>query len=179
MTIAEFVQKTGRDSERAVKWAPHLVALTCFIMYCCGIRDAVLLKSGPLDAAEVEEMKRHTTLGWEILSQAKSPLLLLAAEIARAHHERYDGKGYPQGLKGEKIPVAARIVAVADVLDALSAERAYKKAWSFEDSARYILEGAGKQFHPKVVAAFRKSADRMHEAWEERCRPRGVAGVKP
>ena len=144
-----------------------------------GIRNAVILKSGPLDAAEVEEMKRHTTLGWEILSQAKSPLLLLAAEIARAHHERYDGKGYPQGLKGEKIPVAARIVAVADVLDALSAERAYKKAWSFEDSARYILEGAGKQFHPKVVAAFRKSADRMHEAWEERCRPRGVAGVKP
>ena len=140
-----------------------------------GVRDAVLLKAGPLDPGELEEMKRHTTLGWEILSQAKSPLLRLAAEIALAHHERFDGQGYPQGLTGDKIPLAARIVAVADVLDALTAQRAYKTAWSFEDSARYIQDAGGKQFDPEVVAAFRKTSDRMHEAWEERRRPRGGA----
>lgn len=143
-----------------------------------GVRDAVLLKTGPLAPAEVEEMKKHTTLGWEILSRAKSPLLRLAADIALSHHERFDGRGYPQGLKGDKIPLAARIVAVADVLDALTAERAYKRAWSFEESARYIVEEGGKQFDLKVVAAFRKAADEMRQAWEER-RARGGAAPKP
>ncbi|HAZ08189.1 MAG TPA: hypothetical protein DCZ01_06650 [Elusimicrobia bacterium] len=133
-----------------------------------GIRDAVLLKTGPLTAAETSEMRRHTSFGWEILSEAKSPLLRLAAEIAWAHHERFDGRGYPRGLKGGKIPPAARIVAVADVLDALTVERAYKRAWGFEESARYILNEGGRQFDPKVVAAFRRALEPLRQAWKER-----------
>jgi response regulator RpfG family c-di-GMP phosphodiesterase len=133
-----------------------------------GIRDAVLLKPGPLTPAEVTEMQKHTSMGWEMLSGAKSPLLRLAAEIALGHHERFDGQGYPGKLKGDTIPLAAQIVAVADVLDALTSERAYKPAWSFEESERYIMAEEGRHFHPKVVAAFRNAADQMRAAWKER-----------
>ena len=122
-------------------------------------------------------MRRHTSFGWEILSEAKSPLLRLAAEIALAHHERFDGRGYPRGLKGGKIPLAARIVAVADVFDALTVERAYKRAWSFEESARYIFKERGRQFDPKVVAAFRRALGPLRQAWKERG-PRAAPGPR-
>ncbi|MBI3564024.1 MAG: GAF domain-containing protein [Elusimicrobia bacterium] len=132
-----------------------------------GIADAILRKEGPLTPPEMEEMKKHARLGWEILSKAKSPLLRLAAEIALGHHERWDGSGYPAGLAGEKVPVEAAIVAVADVFDALTARRAYKPAWSFRKSADFIAAGSGRLFHPGVARAFAKASGEIARAWRE------------
>src|SRR5690606_18802158 len=94
-----------------------------------GIPDSVLLKTDRLTADEMELMRRHTVIGARILSSGKSRILLLAENISLSHHERYDGRGYPQQLKGEAIPMASRIVAVSDVLDALTHARPYKPAW--------------------------------------------------
>ncbi|MEX2543078.1 MAG: tetratricopeptide repeat protein [Trueperaceae bacterium] len=118
-----------------------------------GIRDSVLLKPGKLSDEEFELMRGHSTIGGRILSGGHSRLLRMAEEIAFAHHERWDGKGYPNGLKGEEIPMSARIVAVSDVLDALTHERPYKDAWSVSDALAEIEAHSGTQFDPRVVAA--------------------------
>ena len=118
-----------------------------------GIRDAVLLKPGKLSEREFEHMKAHTTIGARILSGGKSRLLRLAEEIALSHHERWDGEGYPLGLAGTEIPLSARIVAVADVLDALTHERPYKEAWPMAKALREIKSQSGRQFDPMVVRA--------------------------
>lgn len=133
-----------------------------------GIPDAILRKQGRLKPEEYEQMKRHTQIGWEILSRAKSPLLRLSAEIALCHHERWDGSGYPRGLKGKSIPFEAQIVAVADVFDSLTAARSYKRAWSFDESASYIAGEAGRQFDPRVTRAFVLAETSMREAWRAR-----------
>lgn len=132
-----------------------------------GIPDSILGKPGRLTADEYEQMKRHTQIGWEILARAKTPLLRLAAEIALGHHERWNGSGYPRGLKGGEIPLEAQIVAVADVFDALTAERSYKAAWSFADSARYIGRESGRLFDPRVASAFARAETAMRKAWRE------------
>jgi putative two-component system response regulator len=119
-----------------------------------GIRDAVLLKKGKLTEQEFSEMQRHTTIGCNILNESMSSLLRLAAEIAGSHHERWDGQGYPRRLSGEKIPLAGRIVAVADSFDALTTARPYKEAWSVEKAVEYIKQRAGTQFDPMCVASF-------------------------
>jgi HD-GYP domain-containing protein (c-di-GMP phosphodiesterase class II)/predicted negative regulator of RcsB-dependent stress response len=116
-----------------------------------GIRDAILLKPGKLIQDEMVIMKTHTTKGAGILSGGHSKLLKMAEEIARYHHERWDGSGYPHGLAGASIPQSARIVAVADVLDALTHERPYKKAWSVEDALAEIESLSGTHFDPLVV----------------------------
>ena len=103
-----------------------------------GIADNILLKPGRLDPEEFEIMKSHATLGYEILKGSSSKVLQAGAEIARGHHEKFDGSGYPQGIKGKGIPIFSRIVAVADVFDALTSERPYKKAWSLERAAEHI-----------------------------------------
>jgi putative two-component system response regulator len=118
------------------------------------VPDAILLKPGPLTAAEFEVMKTHTTVGAEILSGSTSPLIQLAAEVALNHHERWDGTGYPSGLLGESIPMSGRIVAVADVFDALISERPYKRAWSRAEAVHYITAGSGSHFEPRIVEAF-------------------------
>ena len=118
-----------------------------------GIRDTVLLKPGKLSEQEFEHMKAHTTIGARILSGGRSRLLRMAEEIALAHHERWDGRGYPLGLAGTEIPIAARIVAVADVLDALTHERPYKEAWPMAKALREITQQSGTQFDPMVVRA--------------------------
>ena len=115
------------------------------------VPDSVMLKPGKLDAAERLEMERHTTHGYEILRDSDSELVALAAEMAWSHHERWDGKGYPRGLKGEQIPLAGRIAAVADVCDALSSERPYKAAWSLDAVRKYLLENSGTHFDPACV----------------------------
>ena len=97
------------------------------------IRDAILRKPGRFTPEELEDMKRHTTLGYEILKDAQSPTLQLAREIALTHHERFDGTGYPKKLKGKAIPLESRIVALADVFDALCSRRGYKPSWPFEE----------------------------------------------
>lgn len=111
----------------------------------------ILRKPGPLTPGEREEMKRHTTVGHEILANSKSELLSVAAAIALTHHEHYDGSGYPQGLAGEEIPLEGRITAVADVFDALLSDRHYRPALTVEEAVEVIRRGRASQFDPRIV----------------------------
>ncbi len=119
-----------------------------------GTPDHILLKPGRLDDEEMIIMRRHAEIGAEILKDSASPLLQTAALIAATHHEKFDGSGYPKGLAGESIPLYGRIVAVADVFDALTSVRPYKKAWALEDAAKFLSDNAGSHFDPKCVEAF-------------------------
>lgn len=119
-----------------------------------GIPDYILLKPGKLDAAEFEIMKQHARIGREILADSPSKLMQVAAEIAYCHHEKFDGSGYPNGLKGDGIPLFSRIVAVADVFDALTSSRPYKRAWEPEEAMALLKENAGSHFDPACVEAF-------------------------
>lgn len=121
-----------------------------------GIPDNILLKPGKLDDEEWEIMKRHAGIGASILKNSESPLLQAASMIALTHHEKFDGSGYPQGLKGEDIHIHGRIIAVADVFDALTSSRPYKPAWELERAIALIHEGSGSHFDPKCVDAFFK-----------------------
>jgi putative two-component system response regulator len=125
-----------------------------------GIADGILLKAGRLDPAEFEIMKRHAEFGYELLQGSSSLVLQAGAEIARGHHEKFDGSGYPHGVKGKDIPIFSRIVAVADVFDALTSERPYKKAWELEEAVDFLLAGRGTHFDSDCVQAFLTS-------WEE------------
>ncbi|WP_047515485.1 two-component system response regulator [Methylophilus sp. Q8] len=118
-----------------------------------GIPDHVLLKPGKLNDEELELMRKHPEMGAKILDNSTSPLIKLAHSVALYHHEKWDGSGYPFGLKGEAIPVEARIVAVADVFDALLNKRPYKEAWPVEDAIAEIEANRGKHFDPAVVDA--------------------------
>ena len=119
-----------------------------------GTPDRILLKPGKLNADEWEIMKQHTTIGGNILSGADAGFIKFAEIIALTHHERWDGSGYPKGLKGSKIPLSGRIVAIADVFDALTSKRPYKEPFSVEKSFAIITEGRGNHFDPDVVDAF-------------------------
>jgi putative two-component system response regulator len=119
-----------------------------------GIPDHILLKPGRLDPDELKIMREHAQIGANILQDSPSPLLQAAAEIARTHHEKWDGSGYPNGLQGEEIPLHGRIVAVADVFDALTSTRPYKKGWSLEDAAGFLRDNTGSHFDPRCVEAF-------------------------
>ena len=119
-----------------------------------GIPDAVLRKPGPLDADEWATMRRHPEIGAEIIGEHPSGVLQLAREIALAHHEKWDGSGYPRGLAGEAIPLSARIVAIADVFDALTTRRPYKEPWPVQEAMNHIAAQAGKHFDPALVALF-------------------------
>ncbi|GAA4426280.1 two-component system response regulator [Acidovorax lacteus] len=120
-----------------------------------GIPDAVLRKPGPLDADEWAVMRRHPQIGAEIIGDHPSGVLQMARDIAAAHHEKWDGSGYPHGLQGEQIPLAARIVAVADVFDALTSRRPYKAAWTIEQALEHIEAQAGQHFDPRLVPLLR------------------------
>jgi HD-GYP domain-containing protein (c-di-GMP phosphodiesterase class II) len=117
-----------------------------------GIPDAILKKPGKLDDAEFAEMKRHTEIGAKLFAGLRTDFDETAAEIALSHHERWDGRGYPRGLAGEAIPLFARIVAVADVFDALSSRRAYKDAWPREKIDSFFRDEAGRHFDPELAA---------------------------
>lgn len=119
-----------------------------------GIPDSVLLKSGPLTPAEQEVMRAHPRIGYDILKGSPSKYLSMGALIALGHHEKYDGSGYPNGLHGDDIPIVARVVAVADVFDALVSERPYKTAWSVDDGVEYLKNQRGKHFDTNCVDAF-------------------------
>lgn len=120
------------------------------------IPDSILLKQGKLTEEEWAVMKSHAELGAEILSDQDSELLGTAALLARTHHERWDGSGYPNGLRGEEIPLLTRIVTVCDVFDALTSERPYKHAWTVEQALIYMKDKAGEAFDPHVVENFEK-----------------------
>ncbi len=119
-----------------------------------GIPDGILLKPGRLDAPEWDVMQRHPVIGHEILKGSASKYVRMGALIALGHHERYDGKGYPNGLEGDHVPLCARIVSVADVYDALTSKRPYKKAWKPEEAFEYLRAQRAKHFDPRLVDAF-------------------------
>lgn len=125
-----------------------------------GIPDHILLKPGKLDEAEFGIMKQHPVIGHQILADSGSPLLQMAAAIALSHHEKYDGSGYPLGLKGDAIPLVGRIVAVADVFDALSSARPYKPAWDLDRTQNFLREQRGRHFDPACV-------DALLGAWDQ------------
>jgi two-component system, response regulator RpfG len=116
-----------------------------------GIADSILLKKSGLDDMELKAMRKHPLIGYEILQGSPSKYLQKGSEIALAHHERYDGTGYPYALKGNEIPLSARIVAIADVFDALTSVRPYKEAWSIDKALEYVSNESGKHFDPELV----------------------------
>ena len=126
-----------------------------------GISDATLHKSGELNDEEWDMMKTHTTIGHKIFKSSKHDLLRMAATIAHEHHEHWDGSGYPNGLKGEDINIAGRIVAVADIFDALTHDRCYKKAWSIDEALIYIKKNSGTIFDPNIVTVFLNNIDKF------------------
>ncbi|HID46739.1 MAG TPA: response regulator [Chromatiaceae bacterium] len=132
-----------------------------------GIPDAILLKPARLTADERKVMETHTTIGFDILKGSSSAYLSMAAHIALHHHEHFDGKGYPHGLKGDEIPLEARIVAVADTLDALMTVRPYKKAWSREKALAYLKEHSGTHFDPDCIVALFEREEQVCRIYEE------------
>lgn len=132
-----------------------------------GISDLILLKPGAHTHEESIIMRRHPEIGYEILSGSPSRYLQMGATIALGHHEKFDGTGYPFGYAGDKIPLPARIVAVADVFDALTSVRPYKKAWSFQDALEYVQTNSGKHFDPDCVHGFVKRVDAVAQVMQE------------
>ena len=126
-----------------------------------GIPDGLLMKPGRLTEAEFIVMQKHTTIGAQILQQCSHPAFRLAEQIALHHHEKWDGSGYPAGLVGDAIPVSARLMALADVFDALMTRRVYKQPFSLDETTRIICEGRGKHFDPDVVDAFMACRERF------------------
>jgi putative two-component system response regulator len=126
-----------------------------------GIPDNILLKPGKLEPEEWEIMKKHPQIGADIIGQHQSPLLRLAREVALCHHEKWDGSGYPAGMRGAAIPLSARVLCIADVFDALTTERPYKKAWDTDEAFAFINEQAGKHFDPEIVNIFLSIKDEI------------------
>ena len=127
------------------------------------VPDVILNKPGALTDEETAVMRRHPVMGYEVLRDSPSRFVQVGAEIALRHHERWDGSGYPDGLVGENIPLSARIVAIADVLDALTTKRPYKPAWSMDDALKYLKDHSGTMFDPQLVDALLKNAERADE----------------
>jgi two-component system, response regulator RpfG len=135
-----------------------------------GIPDHILLKADKLDGTEWEVMRRHPVIGHEILKGSASKYVRMGALIALGHHEKYDGSGYPNGLVGDHIPLCARIVAVADVYDALTSVRPYKNAWPSEQAFEYVTTQAGRHFDPRMVEAFsgmKKQVLQVQHEWRD------------
>jgi len=137
-----------------------------------GIEDEILRKPARLNDQERKIMSKHPQMGYDVLMDATkelhdNPMVKIAADIALAHHERWDGQGYPNGLKGEEIPVGARLMAVADVYDALVSRRPYKDAYPHQFAVDEIVKAKGSQFDPDVVDAFLTIADDLPETYEQ------------
>jgi len=132
------------------------------------IPDSILLKPSSLEPHEFEIIKTHTTLGAKMLSGSDSVFLKMAETIAMTHHEKWDGRGYPRGIKGEDIPLVGRICAIADVFDALSSTRPYKPAWSFEKTMKEVVSLKGSHFEPRLVDAFEASTKEIKAIYDQR-----------
>jgi putative two-component system response regulator len=124
-----------------------------------GIPDHILLKPGRLSPEELTVMRRHPIIGYDILKGSASKVVQLGAAIALSHHEKFDGSGYPYGLAGDGIPLEGRIVAVADVFDALTSDRPYKLRWTLDDALALLRDGRGSHFDPQCVDAFLGALD--------------------
>ena len=159
--IAEELQLSEHECEEIESAAPmHDIGKI-------GISDLILLKPGSHTPEERVIMQRHPVIGYEILSNSPSRYLQMGATIALGHHEKFDGTGYPHNLSGNKIPLPARIVAVADVFDALTSIRPYKKAWTFQSALEYVQNNSGKHFDPDCVRAFQKRVDAVAQVMRE------------
>ena len=135
-----------------------------------GIPDVILQKPGRLSADEMAVMQQHAEIGARIIGQHQDGMLAMAARIALSHHEKWDGTGYPLRLRGEAIPIEARIVAVCDVFDALTSDRPYKRAWSVDDALAFLQREAGAHFDPALVPLFVQRADevrKVYRRWSE------------
>jgi putative two-component system response regulator len=155
MRMSRFTQVIAR----AIGWSEdqHMAILNASPLHDIGkigIPDGILLKPGRLDDDELKIMKSHAEIGARILERGSFPLLQLARTIAITHHEKWDGSGYPNGLAGEDIPLPGRIVAVADVFDAVTSARPYKPAWDIDRAVALLREGSGSHFDPELVAVF-------------------------
>jgi putative two-component system response regulator len=128
--------------------------------------DSILKKKGKLTSEERYVVMKHPEAGARIFRNAKSPIMKACSVIALTHHERFDGKGYPRGLKGEDIPLYGRIVGLADCFEAFTSKRSYKEAYGFEESVSMVVERAGTHFDPAVVMAFMRNKDKIKRTWE-------------
>lgn len=156
--MSKYTKLLAEKSSHDTVWIDHLYnAAPMHDIGKIGVPDNVLLKPGKLDYDEWQLIKMHCEYGVEIIGEHASPLLHMAREVALYHHEKWNGEGYPYGLSGEDIPLSARIVAIADVFDALTSERPYKKAWSVKDAIALIQDEAGKHFDPSLVPPFIES----------------------
>ncbi|SHG37344.1 HD domain-containing phosphohydrolase [Ornithinibacillus halophilus] len=170
--VAEYSKllalKHGMSSEEANKIK---IASVMHDVGKVAISDDILLKPGKLTEEEYTIIQAHTSIGYDLLKHSKRDLMKAAAVIAYTHHERFDGTGYPRGLKGEEIPLYGRIVAIVDVFDALGSDRVYKKAWKMDDIITYFQEQKGKQFDPKLIDIFLTHIEEfieIKEAYRER-----------
>jgi putative two-component system response regulator len=160
--VSQYAAATARAAGQPPEWIELLLyAAPMHDIGKIGIADHILCKPEKLTADEWAAMEKHAEIGAEILSGADSELLKLAEVIARAHHEKWGGGGYPKGLRGEEIPLAARIVAIADVYDALCSPRSYKEAMTEEQVLKIIREGRGRHFDPALVDAFLSVLDQI------------------
>jgi len=139
-----------------------------------GVEDSILLKPGKLTSEQWLEMKKHPVIGADVLrrcesqvNQAGYSMFTIGIEIAEGHHEKFDGSGYPYQRKGEEIPLSARIVALADVFDALTSRRPYKEAWPIEKALKLIDDESGKHFDPNVVKAFKSALPKIMEVYDK------------
>jgi response regulator RpfG family c-di-GMP phosphodiesterase len=126
-----------------------------------GIPNRILQNPGRLDGEDLRVMQSHARIGYDMLKDSSSGYLQMAAVIALGHHEKYDGSGYPTGLRGEHIPLEARIVAIADVYDALTSVRPYKPAWPVEEALAYMEENAGRHFDPQLVEILTRNREEV------------------
>jgi HD-GYP domain-containing protein (c-di-GMP phosphodiesterase class II) len=149
--VYRLARRAGLDDD-AAEMLMH--ASTMHDIGKIGIPDRILLKPGPLEPPEYEHMKTHTMIGAQLLSGSRAPTIQLAELVARTHHERWDGSGYPAGLRGEEIPLPARICAICDVFDALVSERPYKSAWPVARALEEIRSLSGAAFDPRLVELF-------------------------
>ena len=170
LLLEKLMQKTDKYQ---LSWKDRAMITTASSLHDIGkigIDDAILNKPGRLTPEEYEEMKKHSVIGATMLENLElyqdEALMKVAHEICRWHHERYDGKGYPDGLKGEEIPISAQVVSLADVYDALTSERVYKKAFSHEKAMEMILNGECGSFNPLLLECLKESAGEIKEALE-------------
>lgn len=162
LRVAHYAQRIAESYGCTPQWCKDLFhAAPLHDIGKIGIPDAVLGKPGKLNDSEWALMKTHTELGAQLLEGDDSDVMVLARAIARHHHERYDGTGYPCGLKGDEIPLEARIVAIADVFDALISARPYKPSLSHEQAFAIIADAAGTHLDPELVSHFLRQRDAM------------------
>ncbi len=158
-TIAAFLgAKLGLDDQRVILLR---AAAPMHDVGKIATPDEILRKPGPLTSEERAVMQRHTTVGHQVLADSKSELLQMGARIALTHHERWDGEGYPNGLKEEEIPIEGRVASVADVFDALLSDRSYRPAMTLDEALALIREGRGTQFDPAVVDLLLDNIDEL------------------